>query len=110
MYDLVIRNGRLMDPGCAVDGRMDVAFQAGRVARVAPSRAESRGAEKIDAAGLIVIPGMIDLHVHVYDGVSHYGVAPDLTCLARGVTTAVDAGSAGAATFPGFRRYIIEAS
>jgi dihydroorotase len=55
-----------------------------------------------------VLPGLIDLHVHVYPGVSHYGIEPDETCLHRGVTTAVDTGSAGAATFPGFRRFVIE--
>jgi dihydroorotase len=110
MYDLVIRNGRLLDPSQCIDERMDVAFQAGRVAAVAKILADTRAAETIDASGLIVAPGMIDLHVHVYEGVSHYGIPPDPTCLARGVTTAVDAGSAGAATFAGFRRYIIEAS
>jgi dihydroorotase len=53
---------------------------------------------------------MIDLHVHVYWGVSHYGIWPDTHCVAKGVTTAVDAGSAGADTFPGFRKFIIDAS
>src|SRR5690606_21238239 len=49
-------------------------------------------------------------HVHIYEGVSHYGINADQTCLARGATTVVDAGSAGADTFPGFRMFIIEAS
>jgi dihydroorotase len=53
---------------------------------------------------------MIDLHVHVFEGVSHYGIPPDPTCLARGATTVVDAGSAGADTFLGFRKYVIEVS
>ncbi len=110
MYDLLIRNGRLIDPARAIDEPMDVAFHAERVAAVSKSMPEAKAAETIDATGLIVTPGMIDLHVHVYEGVSHYGIPADPTCLARGVTTAVDAGSAGAATFPGFRRYIIEAS
>mgnify|MGYP000571580538 CR=1 FL=1 len=55
-------------------------------------------------------PGLIDIHVHVYPGVSHYGVSPDATCLARGVTTVCDAGSAGADTFDGLRRYVIDVS
>jgi dihydroorotase len=110
MYDLVIRNGRVLDPAQAIDMSMDVAFHAGRVAATAKSFEGIRAADTIDADGLIVCPGMIDLHVHVYNGVSHYGIEPDSTCLARGVTTAVDAGSAGAATFPGLRRFIIEAS
>ena len=62
----------------------------------------------VDVSGLIVTPGLIDLHTHLYDGVSHYGVDADTYCLRRGVTTAVDAGSSGAQTFPGLRRYIIE--
>jgi dihydroorotase len=110
MYDLIVSNARLIDPARSVDGPFDVGFRAGRVAAVAGSLAAAKAAERIDAAGMILAPGMIDLHVHVFDGVSHYGVPPDPTCLARGVTTAVDAGSAGAATFAGFRRYVIEAS
>lgn len=61
----------------------------------------------VDARDLIVTPGLIDFHVHVYEGVSHYGVDVDATCLERGVTTVVDAGSAGAETFPGFLAYVI---
>src|SRR5262245_44493561 len=110
MYDLVIRNGRVLDPAQSIDMTADVAFRAGRVAAIGESIGDAKSAEIIDANGLLVSPGMIDLHVHVYNGVSHYGIAPDPTCLARGVTTAVDAGSAGAATFAGFRRFIIEAS
>ena len=56
----------------------------------------------------MLVPGLVDLHTHLYSGVSHYGIDPDAHCLRRGVTTAVDAGSAGAQTFPGFRRYVIE--
>lgn len=110
MVDLLIRNGRLIDPAGNVDERRDLAIHNGRVSAVAKNLDPSQATETIDAAGLIVTPGMIDLHVHVYAGVSHYGIDADPTCLARGVTTAVDAGSAGAATFDGMRRYIIEAS
>src|ERR1700730_4723313 len=53
---------------------------------------------------------MVDLHVHVFWGVSHDGIEADPTCVAKGVTTAVDAGSAGADTFPGFRKYVIDVS
>jgi len=62
----------------------------------------------IDAKGLIVTPGLIDLHVHAYPGVCCYGLEPDVTNIARGVTTAMDCGSAGARTFPAFRQYFIE--
>jgi dihydroorotase len=64
----------------------------------------------IDAAGLLVTPGLVDIHTHLFPGVSHYGIEPDTYCLGRGVTTAVDAGSAGAQTFPALRRYVIERS
>ena len=56
----------------------------------------------------MLVPGLVDLHTHLYEGVSHYGIDPDANCLRRGVTTAVDAGSSGAQTFPGFRRHVIE--
>jgi dihydroorotase len=59
---------------------------------------------------LLVTPGWIDLHTHVYWGVAPLGVEADPHCLRRGVTTAVDAGSAGASTFSGFKRYVIDVS
>jgi dihydroorotase len=65
---------------------------------------------RIDVTGLLLTPGLVDLHTHLYPGVSHYGIEPDERCLGRGVTTAIDAGSAGAQTFPGLRRYVIERS
>ena len=54
------------------------------------------------------MPGLVDLHVHVYWGVADLSVEADPTCLGRGATTVVDAGSAGANTFPGFRRSVVE--
>ena len=62
----------------------------------------------MDAAGPLVTPGLVDLHVHAYWGVSHYGIDPDPHFVARGATTVVDAGSAGAATFDAFRRFLID--
>jgi dihydroorotase len=109
-YDLILRGGTLIDPMQGLHARRDIAFAAGRVAAVAESLANAEATESIDVSDLLVAPGLIDLHVHVFEGVSHYGIPPDPTCLARGVTTAVDAGSAGADTFDGFRKYVIEAS
>jgi dihydroorotase len=109
-YDLLIAGGTLVDPAQGLHARHDVAFTDGRVAAMAERLDPADAARVVDAAGRIVSPGMIDIHVHVFEGVSHYGIAPDPTCLARGATTVVDAGSAGADTFPGFRKYVIEAS
>ena len=77
------------------------------MAHVAKNIPETDAKQILDARGKIVTPGLVDLHVHVYDGVVPYGIPPDPNCIAKGVTTVVDAGSAGAHTFPGFRRSII---
>jgi len=110
--DLALTGGRVLDPGRGIDARLDVGVTAGRVSAIGdagrPPREAGRAGETIDARGLVLVPGLIDLHTHLYSGVSHYGIDPDAHCLRRGVTTAVDAGSAGAQTFPGFRRYVIE--
>lgn len=62
----------------------------------------------LDAAGKIVTPGLIDVHVHVYDGVTLFGLPVDVNCIAKGVTTVLDAGSAGAHTFGAFRKHLID--
>jgi dihydroorotase len=109
-YDLGILGGTLLDPAQQIYRRSDVAITAGRVAAVQPTIDPRLCRTVVDATGRLVAPGLIDAHVHVFEGVSHYGVNADATCLARGATTVVDAGSAGADTFDGFRRYVIEAS
>jgi len=103
--DLAITGGRVVDPARAVDGSLGIAIAGGRVTGLGDA---GPAAETIDASGLVLVPGLVDLHTHLYEGVSHYGIDPDANCLRRGVTTAVDAGSSGAQTFPGFRRYVIE--
>lgn len=110
MHDLVVRGGRVIDPSQGIDAVQDVAIDGDRVVAVAPGLAAGGARELLEADGLIVAPGLIDLHTHVFWGVPPLGVQPDPHCLARGVTTAVDAGSSGASTFPAFRRYIIEVS
>lgn len=110
MDDLLIKGGRVLDPAQQLDARRDVAVTRGRITRLAADLPPDSAREVLDASGHLVVPGLIDLHVHVYPGVSHYGVAPDPTCLARGVTTVCDAGSAGADTFEGLRRYVIDVS
>lgn len=110
VHDLIVKNATLVDPGQGIDSPKDVAFAGGAVAEVGDDLSSGTAHQVIDATGLYLTPGLIDVHVHVYPGVSHYGIDPDPTCLARGVTTVVDAGSAGHDIFPGFRRYVIEVS
>jgi dihydroorotase len=109
-YDLLLKGGTLIDPAQGLHAVKDVAFTGGRVAAVGDDLPRAEAAEVVDCSERLVAPGMIDLHVHVFAGVSHYGIEPDPHCIARGVTTAVDAGSAGADTFPGFRKYVIDVS
>jgi dihydroorotase len=107
-FDLLVKGGTVVDPSQKLHKVCDVAFSRGKVTVVGKSIPKSQAKEVLDATGLIVTPGLIDLHTHVFWGVSHYGIDADETCLAKGVTTVVDAGSAGAATFAAFRRYDIE--
>jgi len=109
-YDLVLAGGTVIDPASGLHDRRDVGIAAGRIAAVEPHLSGSDAADVLDVSGRLVVPGLIDLHVHVYPGVTDLSVEADPTCLGRGVTTAVDAGSAGANTFPGFRRWVAQAS
>jgi dihydroorotase len=104
-YDLLIKGGHVIDPANRIDGVMDVAVSASRISRVAPAIPASQGRKVIDAAGLYVTPGLIDLHVHVYgyDG----SLLPDDSSLITGTTTAVDAGGSGWRTFDDFRKTVI---
>ena len=105
MAELALEGGRVIDPANGVDEIATIAIASGRIESVGP-RVEAE--RTIAVTGLLVVPGLVDLHTHVYRGVSHYGIDADAHCLERGVTTAVDAGSAGAQTFPGLRELVIE--
>lgn len=107
MFDLVLKGGRVVDPSSGLDGVLDVAVENGVIARLAPGIAPAEAARVIEVGGKIVTPGLIDVHAHVFEGVNRTGVNPDLGGVYAGVTTIVDAGSAGAATFGGFPRHII---
>ncbi len=106
-YDLLVKGGKLVDPSQGLSAVRDVAISGDKVARIAAGIPANQARHVLDAAGKIVTPGLIDIHVHVYDGVAPLGIPADPSCIAKGVTTAVDAGSAGAHTFPGLRKYVI---
>ena len=107
MYDLVLKGGTVIDPSTGLDGVLDVAVERGAIARIAPVIGVAEAARTIEVSGKIVTPGLIDLHAHVFEGVNRTGVNPDLGGVYAGVTTIVDAGSSGAATFAAFPRHII---
>lgn len=109
-FDLLIKGGRLIDPASGTDAARDVAFAGGRVAAIEPRIGPERARQVVDAAGAIVTPGLIDLHSHVYWGGTALGVDADRLAARSGATTFVDAGSAGAGNFLGFRRHVIERS
>jgi len=106
-YDLVLRGGRVIDPSQQLDKVVDVAFQSGRVAEIG---ANLDGTQILDVGGLIVTPGLIDLHTHVYWGGTSLGVDPDEFARLSAVTTCVDTGSAGPGNFAGFRKHVMERS
>ena len=106
MTDLLIKGARAIDPSQGLDARMDVAVTDGAISEIAPRIKPNDGARVIKADGKIVTPGLIDLHTHVYHGVNQTGVDPDLAGVRAGVTTVVDAGSAGCYTFGGFPEHV----
>src|SRR5437773_547192 len=107
-FDLLVKGGEVVDPGSGRRGALDVAVSRNRIAAVDPNIPASAAARVIDAAGKIVTPGLVDLHSHVFHGCSYWGVRPDPVASRSGVTTWIDAGSAGAMTLDGFREYIVK--
>jgi dihydroorotase len=107
-YDLLLRHGHVMDPANGIDGQMDVAVSGGRIALVAANIPDTQARKVIDVSGLYVVPGLVDLHAHVfgYEG----SLSPDDTAPPAGTTTIVDAGGSGWRTFDEFRRSVIERS
>ena len=108
-YDLILRGGRVLDPSQKLDAIADVAFAGGKVARVGHNFSLRRDHVR-NVSGLIVTPGLIDLHTHVYWGGTSLGIDAEEFCRTSGVTTAVDTGSAGPGNFAGFRKHVIEPS
>ncbi|HKQ66233.1 MAG TPA: amidohydrolase/deacetylase family metallohydrolase [Methylomirabilota bacterium] len=107
MFDLLLKGGSVLDPAQDLRGALDVAVQDGRIASVAANIPASEAKRVIHVPGKTVTPGLIDLHTHVFDGVAANGVHPDIAGVHAGVTTVVDAGSSGCATFSAFPRHIL---
>ena len=116
--DIVIKDGHVIDPKNGLDAVSDVAIAGGKIVRVAPGLPTSAAKRVISAKGLYVVPGLIDMHVHVFYGTdpdSAYSngpnaLAPDGFTFRSGVTTVVDTGGAGWRNFPQFKRQVIDTS
>jgi len=107
---LVLRGGRVIDPAQGIDRIADVSFSGGKVEAIGDNLKAGPGGAVRDVSGLVVAPGLIDLHTHVYWGGTSLGIDAEEFCRTSGVTTAVDTGSAGPGNFMGFRRHVIERS
>ena len=107
-YDTLLKGGHVIDPANNIDGLRDVAIRGASIARVDQDIPAALADEVIDVSGYYVTPGLIDMHVHVYYNDWSYSVKPEPLMFSSGVTTVVDAGSAGWATFPRFKEAIID--
>jgi dihydroorotase len=116
-YDIVLKNGHIIDPKNRIDAVSDIAIEDGKIAKVAKN-IETKSAKKvIDATGLYITPGFIDIHTHVFVGSKpetfadgSLSVSPDDFTLRNGVTTVVDAGTSGWRNFPVFKEQVIDKS
>jgi dihydroorotase len=115
-YDLLLKGGRVIDPKNGVNAPMDVAVKDGKIARVAAGIPAAEAAKVVNVTGLTVTPGLIDIHVHVYQRPDNRAMARDSNVQAdahtfrSGVTTVVDAGTAGWKDLPEFRRRAVDKS
>ncbi|MCH8062514.1 MAG: amidohydrolase, partial [Chloroflexi bacterium] len=78
MVDLLLKGGEVLDPSQGVRAKLDVAVTDGAISQVAPNISAKEAWRVINVQGKLVVPGLIDLHCHVYDGVNQTGVNPDL--------------------------------
>lgn len=108
-YDLLLKGGTLLDPAQGIHDRRDVAFKDGKVAAVAERIDLASAANVVDIPGKLVTPGFIDLHGHFYHGGNGSAVHADQSCLSSGVTTGVDAGSAGFLNYGAMKDYVFPA-
>jgi dihydroorotase len=117
-YNIVIKGGHVIDPKNNIDEVMDIAVKDGKIVMIAKNIDGKDGIQVVNATGLYVTPGLIDIHVHVFNGTNldqQYmngpnAIPPDGFTFRVGVTTVVDAGCAGWRTFPEFKRQTIDIS
>lgn len=108
MYDLLIKGGQVIDPYQRLNDKRDIAITQDKI-KVVDHNIPTKEAKKvIDIKDKIVIPGLIDMHAHVTDGLTLHGIDPEEEGILSGVTTICDAGSTGYANFYGFKKFIIE--
>ncbi len=107
-YDLVITGDRIIDPANGLNGAAQVAVKDGKIAAVAERLPPHNVEKSVDAIGKIVCPGLIDMHVHVYEWVTNFGLPADDAGIHSGATTIIDQGSAGPWTVGGFKAYVAD--
>jgi dihydroorotase len=103
----LLKGGRLIDPASGKDGRFDIRVRGGKIDAVGVNL-EPDGATVLNVKDHIVTPGLIDVHLHLLKGLGAFGVDPDIFGVGSGVTTVVDAGSAGHTLLNVFRDYVTD--
>ena len=109
-FDLVIKGGEVLDPSQSLRGKRDVGIRWGVVEAVTETIPAERALKSIDASGKLVLPGLVDLHCHVYPYGSAIGIPADELVQFQGTTTVVSAGDAGVNNLAALRRYIVAQS
>jgi dihydroorotase len=109
-FDLLLVGGTVLNPATSTNQKLDVGVAGDRVTAIQSNLPRAGAKRVIDVTGCYITPGLIDFHVHSYWGVNPYGCNLDSLCLATGVTTTMDAGSAGPVNFLGFRKLVHEQS
>ncbi len=109
-YDVLLAGGTVLNPATGVNQILDVGVAGGRISAIASGIPRPSAKKVLDVSGCYVTPGLVDFHVHSYWGVNPYGCNLDSLCLATGVTTTMDAGSAGPVNFVGFRKLVYDTS
>ena len=110
VYDFLIKGGDLFIPKDKKFSKADIGIKDGRILRIQSSLDHGEAESIIDASGMIISPGLIDLHVHCFFLVHKISINPDILAPRAGTTTMVDAGSAGALNFDAFREFVIKKS